>query len=110
MRDLPIPLRLKQARLRSGITQETLGVQAGIDEYSASARMNQYEKGVHLPNFELLERCAEVLEVPVEYFYARSDETAALLLSFHQMTNEQKRMLLEHVNKITDLNSAKSPA
>ena len=110
MRDLPIPLRLKQARLRSGITQETLGVQAGIDEYSASARMNQYEKGVHLPNFELLERCAEVLEVPVEYFYARSDETAALLLSFHQMTTEQKRILLEHASKIIDLNPTKNPA
>lgn len=110
MRDLPIPLRLKQARLRSGITQEALGVQAGIDEYSASARMNQYEKGVHLPNFELLERCAEILGVPVEYFYTRSDETAKLLLSFYQMTNVQKQALMEFLETITENSSIKSPA
>lgn len=100
MRDLPIPLRLREARLRSGITQETLGVKAGIDEYSASARMNQYEKGVHLPNFELLERCAMVLDVPVEYFYARSDDTAALLLKTHHMAQEQKRQLLMYIDSI----------
>ena len=37
--------RLKEARLRSGLSQEKLGVLAGIDEASASARMNQYERG-----------------------------------------------------------------
>ena len=97
MRDLPIPFRLKEARLRSGLTQELLGIKAGIDEYSASARMNQYEKGVHVPNFELLERCATILDVPVEYFYTRSDENAKLLLKFHRMTDKQKTDFLEHV-------------
>lgn len=43
--------RLKEARLRSGLTQERLGVLAGIDEYSASARMNQYERGKHSPHY-----------------------------------------------------------
>lgn len=37
--------RLKEARQRAGLTQERLGVLAGIDEMSASARMNQYERG-----------------------------------------------------------------
>lgn len=97
MRDLPIPFRLKEARLRSGLTQELLGIKAGIDEYSASARMNQYEKGVHIPNFELLERCATILDVPVEYFYTRSDENAKLLLKFHRMTDKQKIDFLEHI-------------
>ena len=40
--------RLKQARLRTDLTQEQLGILAGIDEFSASARVNQYEKGKHL--------------------------------------------------------------
>src|SRR5262249_47548553 len=39
--------RLKAARLGAGLTQEALGVQAGIDEFSASARINQYERGKH---------------------------------------------------------------
>ncbi len=100
MRDLPIQMRLKEARLRSGITQESLGVKAGIDEYSASARMNQYEKGVHLPNFELLERCATVLDVPVEYFYARSDDVAGLLLKYHRMSTKQREVLLKYLESV----------
>ena len=43
-----IALRLKEARLRLGLSQEKLGVLAGIDEFSASARINQYERGKHV--------------------------------------------------------------
>lgn len=100
MRDLPIPKRIKQARLNAGITQEVLGVKAGIDEYSASARMNQYEKGTHVPSYELLERCAAVLNVPVEYFYARRDDSAKLLLLYHAMSQEQKHQLIETLEGI----------
>ena len=32
--------RLKAARLEKGITQEELGIQSGIDEFSAKARIN----------------------------------------------------------------------
>ena len=45
--------RLKEARLRAGLSQEKLGILAGIDEASASVRMNQYEKGKHTPDFEM---------------------------------------------------------
>ncbi|HGU4535105.1 TPA: XRE family transcriptional regulator, partial [Escherichia coli] len=37
-----LPIRLKKARLNAGLTQEQLGILVGIDECSASARMNQY--------------------------------------------------------------------
>lgn len=43
--------RLKEARRRAGLTQEKLGILAGLDEASASTRINQYEKGKHSPNF-----------------------------------------------------------
>jgi len=33
--------RLKEARLRAGLSQYKLGVLAGLDEASSSARMNQ---------------------------------------------------------------------
>jgi DNA-binding XRE family transcriptional regulator len=39
--------RLKEARIAAGLSQERLGVVAGIEEASASARMNQYERGKH---------------------------------------------------------------
>lgn len=51
-----LPIRLKKARLNAGLTQEQLGILVGIDECSASARMNQYEKGKHMPDFSLTKK------------------------------------------------------
>jgi len=79
-------LRLKAARLRCGLTQMQLGVLAQIDEYSASARINQYERGKHLPDFNTAERLAAVLGVPTPFFYARDDMLAALLLAWGALT------------------------
>ena len=60
--------RLKQARLRAGLSQEKLGKLAGIDPMSASARMNQYERGKHSPDYQLMCRVAEILNTPVSWF------------------------------------------
>jgi len=69
----PIARRLKQARLASGLSQKQLGILAGIDEFSASSRMNQYETGKHIPDFVTLKKIAQVLQVPTAYFYAEDD-------------------------------------
>jgi len=78
-----LPHRLKEARVRKGISQQKLGVLAGIDEATASARMNQYERGIHVPDFELMCRLAEVLSVPSCYFYTVEDELAELVRLWH---------------------------
>jgi transcriptional regulator with XRE-family HTH domain len=64
-----LPHRLKAARLKAGLSQERLGILAGIDEATASARMNQYERGIHTPDFELTCRLASVMEIPACYFW-----------------------------------------
>ena len=43
--------RLKQARLAMCLSQKQLGVQAGIDEFVASTRINRYELGIHKPDY-----------------------------------------------------------
>ena len=43
--DNPTPLRLKTARKKVGFTQQQLGIALGMEPNTASARMNQYEKG-----------------------------------------------------------------
>ncbi|AUX73982.1 helix-turn-helix transcriptional regulator [Erwinia pyrifoliae] len=78
-----LPHRLKEARLKKGLSQQKLGVLAGIDEATASARMNQYERGIHVPDFELVCRLAAVLDVPSCYLYTLEDELAALVLLWH---------------------------
>ncbi|VDR30110.1 Uncharacterised protein [Raoultella terrigena] len=44
-----LPHRLKETRLRTGLSQQKLGILTGIDKATASARMNQYERGIHPP-------------------------------------------------------------
>ena len=89
--------RLKEARLRANLSQERLGVLAGIDEASASARMNQYERGKHAPDRLTVERLADVLAVPVPYLYAADDEVAELLLAFHVVDPQRRRQAIDAV-------------
>lgn len=77
-----VAYRLREVRLRAGFSQERLGVLAGIDEFSASARINQYERGKHVPDLHTLERLAEVLKTPAPYFYASDDDLAEWILLF----------------------------
>jgi transcriptional regulator with XRE-family HTH domain len=77
-----LPFRLKEARLKAGLSQQRLGVLAGIDEATASARMNQYERGVHTPDFDLACRLAAVLDIPACYFYTIEDDLAKMILHY----------------------------
>jgi len=72
----PVSQRLKAARLESGLSQKALGIKSGIDEFSASARMNQYETDKHVPDYLTLKRIAKVLKLPTAYFYCESDDLA----------------------------------
>lgn len=83
-----LPQRLKAARLKAGLSQERLGILAGIDEATASARMNQYERGIHTPDFELACRLASVLQVPACYFYAVEDDLAEMILDYSKANRE----------------------
>jgi transcriptional regulator with XRE-family HTH domain len=94
--------RLKEARQRAGLTQERLGILAGIDEMSASARMNQYERGKHAPDWLTVQRLAAVLQVPVAYFYADDDDAAELLLAFYALPLEAREEAVKSIKKIRD--------
>lgn len=88
--------RLKQARLRAGLSQEKLGKLAGIDPMSASARMNQYERGKHSPDYQLMCRVAEILNMPVSWFYTEDEELARLQeIAFHLDANVRRPLLVQ---------------
>ena len=92
--------RLKEARLRAGLSQERLGLDAGLDEMSASARMNRYEMGKRMPNPVLVERLGAVLGIPGCYFYATDDDTARLLLAFNQLTASDRAKVIDLAEKL----------
>ena len=74
--------RLRRARLASALSQRKLGVDIGLDESAANARINRYETGVHRPDLLTVSRIADVLGIPVAYFYADTDELADLIYRY----------------------------
>lgn len=83
-----ISKRLKEARKAAGYSQERL------EPASASARMNQYEKGVHEPGVSTMQQIAAVLNLPAAYFYCEDDETAHLLQHFHCLTKADRKQVV----------------
>lgn len=83
----PFPKRLKEARKAKGLSQKDLGILAGMDTFSASARMNQYERGVHTPDFKTVKALALVLEVPTAFLFCEEDGLANLIIKYVNSNN-----------------------
>lgn len=90
---------LKEARTAAGLSQEQLGVLAGLEEASASARMNQYERGKHQPDFLMVERIAKVLNLPESYFYTKDESLASLSIRFHRANKTVRSKISEALAK-----------
>ncbi|MGY6517567.1 MAG: helix-turn-helix transcriptional regulator [Lysobacteraceae bacterium] len=76
--------RLREAREARGISQRDLGIEVGLDEFTASPRINRYENGVHQPNLALQIVLAKALGKPLPFFYAEEDELAQLIADYGQ--------------------------
>ena len=88
--------RLKQARLAAGLSQKMLGIEAAIDEFVASTRINRYELGVHRPDLLTVRKLAKALDVPVAFFFAdEDDELAELLLIYGKAKVSLRREALK---------------
>lgn len=92
--------RMKVARQLLGISQMELGVRAGIEESSASARINQYERGKHTPDFLTVRNLAKVLDVPTAYFYAEDDGLAELVMLFGKLKAVDRKALLNFADSL----------
>lgn len=91
----PISKRLKELRVEAGLSQKKLGILASIDEFSASARVNQYEKSKHVPDYSTLQRFAKILKVPVCYFYAEENDMAEMIRLFGGLASNNRTKLLK---------------
>lgn len=95
---VPVSKRLKEARIAAGLSQKGLGIAAGIDEFSASARINQYEQAKHIPDYLTLKNIGKILDCPVAYFYAEDDELAFIINQFVKLNKVGKSKVLKVMN------------
>jgi transcriptional regulator with XRE-family HTH domain len=98
-RENPIPIRLKEARKNAKFTQKDLGVRIGMEPSSASSRMNHYEKGRHTPDIGTLQRMADELDVPLNYFFCESETAAKLACLIGKLDHEKQLKLIEELTK-----------
>ena len=96
----PIPKRLNEAMARIGISQKVLGIRCGLDPSVASARVNHYCTGRHVPNFLLLEKMAQILKVPVAFFYTPDNELARLLTSYQLLPIRARKELAKTAEQL----------
>ena len=89
--------RLKASRLACGLSQRNLGILAGIDEFVASARINRYELGIHEVDIQTAQHLADVLDVPLAYFYADDEQLAEMILLFSRSSSHIKEEALDLV-------------
>ena len=81
--------RLREARLMNEIPQDKLGVQIGLDETVASARISRYETGEHEPPYQTSLLLAKALNTPIAYLYCDDDELAEILLQISRASKER---------------------
>jgi transcriptional regulator with XRE-family HTH domain len=65
----------------------------GTEEDNVSAKLNQYEQGIHIPKFPRLKDLAKALKVPAAYFYAESNELADLLYAYEKLSNQSRQAI-----------------
>ena len=90
--------RLREARRLAGMPQDKLGVQIGLDEHTASARISRYETGVHEPPFEIAVKLAEVLRLPAAYFYCEDEDLAGVVLAWGRLPKPDRK----HLRKLVE--------
>lgn len=87
--------RLRQLRQQRKLAQDELGVMAGLEESSSSARMSRYESGVHEPPFQFVETLARVLNVSPAYFFCPDERLANIILIYCGVPEAKRQALYE---------------
>ena len=100
--------RLRQAREQSGLTQQDLAEKLGVTK----SAIGNYENGVSSPNWDILLKIFDVLQVEPNFLYQDSfsfdsadpvvltPQQSALLSSFDQLNEEGQQKAVDYVDDL----------
>lgn len=92
--------RLKEARTAAGLSQKQLGIEAGLDPFVASTRINRYEVGVHKADYQITQKLALILGVPSGYFYTEDDALAEIMVRYHRLPAKGRNAIVKMVRQL----------
>ncbi len=73
----------------------------GVDDSNTTApRISRYERGMHKPDLETIEKLAELLDIPAAYFVAASDVVAEAILVLSQLDPRKQKEALELLKQL----------
>lgn len=79
----------------------------GVDDSNTTApRISRYERGMHKPDLETIEKLAELLDLPAAYFLAASDVVAEAVLVLSQLNPKRQKEALQFLRKLSDRNDS----
>lgn len=100
--------RLRARREELGLSLEKIGVEIGLDESSARARISRYELGIHQPPLDTVVSLAKVLRVPEAYLYCRDDRLAQIILAASELPPADQELLLTSIRQRLEQPSIRS--
>lgn len=75
----------------------------GVDDSNTTApRISRYERGMHKPDLETIEKLAELLDLPAAYFVAASDVVAEAILLLSQLDARRQKEALGLIKRLMD--------
>jgi transcriptional regulator with XRE-family HTH domain len=76
-----------------------VGVEIGLDESSARARISRYELGEHQPPEETALLLAKALGVPHAYLHCENDRLADIILNASELPTADQDLLLRSLKE-----------
>lgn len=95
--------RLRKARLAKKWTLAQLGERLfGAEDASntVAPRISRWERGMHKPDLDTIERLAKLLDMPAAYFVAKSNVVAEAILLLSQVSPAQQRKVVGLLREI----------
>lgn len=101
--------RLRERREQLGWSLERVGVEIGLDESTARARISRYELGVHQPPEQTALQLAHVLKVPHAFLHCENDRLAEIILATSELPASDQEMMLKSLRERLALKQASAP-
>ena len=94
--------RIRAARLAKELTQAQLGERLfGEDDPNVAApRVSRWERGMHKPDLDTIERLAKLLDLPAAYFVASSEVVAEAILLLSQLRPARQREVVKLLREL----------